>query len=192
MPRPSRIEAYAIVSEDGMLADANGVIPDALKVEADQKFFHQGLARAVAVVQGRHSHEGGPPVSGRYRLIVTRKVANLAHDPSQPEAPPGRTLLWNPSGATFQQAWTALGAPDGTLAVLGGPNVYGLFLGIGYDTFHLTRVPHVRLPGGRPVFPEIGPHRTPEDVLKTHGLKPGPQRMLDAARNVTLVTWSRC
>ena len=60
MPGPSRIEAYAIVSADGMLADANRRIPDSLKVEADQKFFHSALDRAAAVVHGRHSHEGGP------------------------------------------------------------------------------------------------------------------------------------
>ena len=67
------------------------------------------------------------------------------------------------------------------LAVIGGPEVYGLFLDIGYDAFHLSRAANVRLPGGRPVFPQIGPDRTPEDVLASHGLKPGPQRVLDAA-----------
>ena len=36
MPRPPRIEGYAIVSEDGMLANASGVMPDQLKFDADQ------------------------------------------------------------------------------------------------------------------------------------------------------------
>ena len=49
------------------------------------------------------------------------------------------------------------------LAVIGGPDVYGLFLDIGYDVFHLSRVPDIRLPGGRPVFPEIGPNRSPKN-----------------------------
>jgi hypothetical protein len=75
--------------------------------------------------------------------------------------------------------------------VLGGPEVYAYFLSQGCDAFHLTRVPHVRLPGGRPVFPEIGPARTPEDVLRAHGLSPGPTQILDAGAGVTLVTWSR-
>jgi len=35
MSSPRRIEGYAIVSEDGMLADAAGVMPDSLKFEAD-------------------------------------------------------------------------------------------------------------------------------------------------------------
>ena len=40
MARPDRIEGLAIVSADGMIADARGVQPDALKLEADQRFFH--------------------------------------------------------------------------------------------------------------------------------------------------------
>jgi dihydrofolate reductase len=182
---PSRIEGYAIISADGMIADANRQIPDALKIEADQKFFHGSLERAVASVHGRHSHEGGPHAARRHRLIVTRKIAAVARDPSQPKA-----LLWNPQGASLEQAWLALGAPDGMLGVIGGTDVYQLFLEIGYDAFHLTRVPVIRLPGGRPVFPEI-PDRTPEDVLASHRLRPGPQLMLDQAAGVTLVTWAR-
>jgi dihydrofolate reductase len=99
--------------------------------------------------------------------------------------------LWNPQGASLERAWTVLAPPAGTLAVIGGPDVYALFLRLGYDAFHLSRVPHVRLPGGRPVFPEIGPDRTPEAVLQEHGLEPGPRRILDAQRGVSLVTWQR-
>src|SRR5882672_1080526 len=142
MPGPSRIESYAIVSVDGMLADANRIIPDELKVEADQRFFHDGLARAAAVVHGRHSHEGGPDADRHHRLIVTTRVAALAPDTRHP-----KSLLWNPKGAELGEAWTALGASAGTLAVIGGPDVYGLFLDIGYDTFHLSRAAQVRLPG---------------------------------------------
>jgi dihydrofolate reductase len=186
MPGPARIEAYAIVSEDGMLADAQGRIPDALKVQADQEFFRRGLDRAAAVVHGRHSHEGPPDEPNRYRLIATRSIAGIARDPARP-----RALLWNPQGASLEQAWKVLNPPAGTLAVIGGPDIYALFLRLGYDAFHLSRVPQVRLPGGRPVFPEIGPDRTPEDVLADHGLKPGPRQILDSERGVTLVTWER-
>jgi dihydrofolate reductase len=185
MAGPSLIEAYAIVSEDGMLADANRVMPDGLKVEADQRFFHEGLNRAAVVVHGRHSHEGGPDAAARHRLVVTTRAPALAPDPKHPNS-----LLWNPQGATLEQAWTALGAPTGVLAVIGGPEVYRLFLDR-YDAFHLTRAANVRLPGGRPVFPEIGPGRTPEDILAGHGLTPGDTRVLDPARGVTLVTWQR-
>jgi dihydrofolate reductase len=186
MPGPTRIEAYAIISEDGMLADAQGRIPDALKVKADQEFFHAGLDRAAVVVHGRHSHEGPPDEARRYRLIATRAIAGIASDPARP-----RTLYWNPQGASLEAAWAALKAPPGMLAVIGGTDIYALFLAHSYDAFHLSRVPHVRLPGGRPIFPGIGPGRGPEDVLREHGLTPGPRQMLDAARGVTLVSWER-
>ena len=42
MPHPRRIEGYAIISEDGMLANASGIMPDQLKFEADQNFSNAG------------------------------------------------------------------------------------------------------------------------------------------------------
>ncbi len=178
-----RIEGLAIVSADGMIADAQGVQPDALKVEADQRFFYDALDRAAAIANGRHSAEGGPAAARRRRLILTRRVAALAPDGGNDKA-----LLWNPSGASLREAWTALGAPEGTLAVIGGTNVFGLFLELGYDAFHLSRVAGARLPGGRPVFPGV-PATEPEALLTGRGLKPGPEQVLDRSAELTLVTW---
>lgn len=186
MPGPTSIEGFAIVSADGMLADANRHIPEALVVEADQQFFQDNLDRAVAIVHGRHSHEISPRAPLRRRLIVTSRVATLATHSTYPNA-----LSWNPKGATLEEALARLGASHGRVAVIGGPEVYGLFLDIGYDKFHLTRVAHVLIPGGRPLFPGIGPDRTPEDVLASRGLKPTPPRILDADAGATLVTWTR-
>ena len=58
-----------------MIADANGVVPDAIRNDADQKFFQGALDRAAAVVHGRHSYEGGPRATRRKRLVLTRQVA---------------------------------------------------------------------------------------------------------------------
>jgi dihydrofolate reductase len=181
--RPDRIEGYAIISADGMLADAAGVMPASLKIEADQRFFHGSLDKADAVAHGRHSHEGGPNAPRRPRLIVTRRIPALARHPENPKA-----VLWNPAGASFEQAWKMLGVDGGTLAVIGGTEIFGIFLDIGYDAFHLTRADHARLPGGRPVFPEV-PVATPEDVLRKRGYKPGPRQVLDQDKDVWLVTW---
>jgi hypothetical protein len=186
MPGPTRIEGFAIVSEDGMLADAERRIPPSLVVEADQKFFHGSLEHAAVVVHGRHSHEGGQRADTRHRLVMTRSVASLAPHPTLP-----KTLLWNPQGATLEEAWARLGAPDGMLAVIGNGDVNQIFLDRGFDAFHLSRVAGVRLPGGRPVFPGIGANRTPEDILAEHGLKPSAPRVLDAAAGATLVNWQR-
>jgi dihydrofolate reductase len=182
MSLPSRIEGYAIVSEDGMLADATGVMPDSLRFEADQRFFERGLDGVDAVVHGRNSHEHQPHSPLRRRIVVTRQVAGVTADMTDPTA-----MLWNPAGASFEQAWDALGLPNGRLGVIGGTEVFGMFLPR-YDVFHLTRAAHVRLPGGRPVFPGV-PERTPEDILQESGLTPGPTQALDAAQGLTLTTW---
>ena len=72
-----RIEGFAIVSADGMLADHHRHMPDALKVEADQRFFDSSLDRVAAVVHGRHSHEGQANSPRRRRLILTRKISAI-------------------------------------------------------------------------------------------------------------------
>src|SRR6476620_365917 len=172
MPPPLCIGGDAIVSEDGMLANASGVMPDQLKFDADQRFFERGLDAVDVVVHGRHSHEQQPRSHLRRRLILTRHVPAIAADPSNEKA-----VFWNPAGASFEQALAALGAPIASVGVIGGTDVFGLFLDR-FDVFYLTRAPGVRLPGGRPVFPGV-PARTPEDVLASHGLKGGPPHPLD-------------
>ncbi len=168
-----------------MLADGKGEMPQSIRNDADQRFFQDSLDRAAAVVHGRHSHEGGPRAALRKRLVMTRQVAAMAPDPSHPHA-----LLWNPVGATLDQALAQLGVSDGTIAIIGGPEVFSLFLPL-YDAFHLSRAANAKIPGGLAVFTEVGPNATPEDVLSRRGLKPGPRRDLDAAAGVTLVTWQR-
>jgi hypothetical protein len=186
MARPFRIEGYAIVSADGMIADSGGIMPDALKVDADQQSFAAGLDRVDVVVQGRNSHEGQPNSHLRRRLIATRKVAATAPDPENP-----RALLWNPAGISFEAACDALGLAGGTAGIIGGTEIFSLFLDIGYDVFHLSRASRIRLPGGVPVFSQVRYGRMPEDVLSQFGLEPGPMRVLDPTAGVTLVVWRR-
>ena len=180
-----RVEGYVIVSSDGMLANAKGEMPPAIHNDADQAFFQSGLDRAAVIVHGRHSHEGGPRANQRKRLILSRQIATTAPDPSHPHA-----LLWNPVGATLEQAIAAVDAPPGTVAVIGGPEVFSMFLPL-YDAFYLSRAPHAEIPGGRAVFTEVGPNATPEDVLTRHGLRPGQRRELDPEAGVAVVTWER-
>jgi len=58
--QPLRIEGYVIVSADGMLVNADGVMPDALKFEGDKRFFSAALDRVELIVHGRNSHEHRP------------------------------------------------------------------------------------------------------------------------------------
>src|ERR1700680_2328971 len=165
-----------------MLTNAAGIMPDSLKFEADRHFFERGLDGVDVVVHGRHSHERQPRSYLRRRLILTRQVPAIAADPSNEKA-----LLWNPAGASFEQALAALGTPDGSIGVVGATEVFGMFLDR-YDVFHLSQAPDVRLPGGRPVFPEV-PTRTPQDVLASHGLRRGQRQVLDSAKGLVVVSW---
>lgn len=178
-----RIEGYVIVSADGMLAKS-GAMPDELKFEGDKRFFTAALDRADLIVHGRHSGEGQPNSPDRKRIILTRSVASLAPDPSNP-----KTSLWNPSGASFEAACDFAGVHSGTVAVIGGPGVFGMFMDR-YDTFWLSLAPKVRLPGGQPCFPGV-PERSPQQVLAAHGLKPGEAQPLDPDDDVTVTPWRR-
>jgi hypothetical protein len=184
MALPKKIEGFAIVSADGMLANAQGVMPDGLKFDADQKFFRAGLDRCDAAVHGRHSHEQQPNSPSRARIWVTARVEAIEVEPVEP-----KVILWNPAGATFEQAWDALGIPNGALGVVGGTTVFGMFLPL-YTAFHLSRAPGVKLPGGRPVFPGV-PSQTPEQILAKAGLREGKMIVLDKTQNVTVTEWRR-
>src|ERR1700682_5114120 len=94
-----RIDGYVIVSADGMLANAEHVMPDALKFEGDKKFFTAALDHADLIVHGRHSYEDQPNSPLRKRIVVTRTPGAIAPDPSNPKA-----TLWNPAGAAFEAA----------------------------------------------------------------------------------------
>ena len=179
------VEGLAIVSADGMIADANGVQPPALLLEADQRFFRERLDAADVLVHGRYSAEGGAGAAKRRRIVLTRRIASTAADPDNPNA-----VLWTPLGVPFQAAWLLLGLPPGQIAVIGGTEVFGLFLRQRYDVFHLSRADSIHLPGGRPVFPGV-PATTPEQMLAGSGLKPETTRVLDDSAGLTLVTWRR-
>ena len=124
-----------------------------------------------------------PNSAQRRRLILTRRVAALAPDPANPKA-----RIWNPAGASFEEAARAAGCEGGLVGILGGPDVYSYFLAIGYAAFYLCRAPAVRLPGGVPVFAQGREGETPEETLTKAGLKPGPLQSLGVG--VTMMKWT--
>ena len=165
-----------------MLADADRVMPDSLKFEADKLFFEQALDRAALIVHGRHSHEQQPNSPNRKRLILTRKIGDLTVDPEMPNA-----TLWNPQHASFEAACAFADVASGMIAIIGGPDVFDMFMDR-YDTFWLSEAPHVRLPGGEGCFVGV-PARTPHEVLASHGMRRGEPYVLDAAHDVTVTPW---
>src|SRR3989442_188105 len=179
-----RIDGYVIISADRKPAHADRARPDELKFEGDKKFFAAALDRADLIVHGRNSHEHQPNSPRRRRIILTRSVGAIAPDPSNPKA-----TLWNPAGTSFDAACHHAGVDAGTVAVIGGPDVFGMFMER-YDAFWLSVAPHVRLPGGEPCFPGV-PARSPQQILAAHGLRAGEPQMLDAANEVSVTPWRR-
>jgi hypothetical protein len=178
------IEGYVIVSADGMLADADHLMPDELKFDADMRFFAAALDRTDLIVHGRHSQEDQPNSPLRKRIILTRKIASLAPDLENP-----RASLWNPAGSSFAEACDYVGLQAGIVAIIGGPVVFDLFMDR-YDTFWLSQASRVWLPGGQHCFGGV-PERSPQEVLAAHGLRAGSPRILDCANDVTATPWRR-
>jgi hypothetical protein len=84
----------------------------------------------------------------------------------------------------LEEACAALGLNSGTIVVIGGPQVYVLFLKLGYDCFHLSRAVNERLPGGLPLF-----GGDPDSALSAAGLKARPPVWLEDG--LTLTDWVR-
>jgi hypothetical protein len=181
---PPRFEGYVIVSADGMLANASHVMPAQLKFEGDNRFFTAGLDRADLIVHGRRSFEDQPNSPQRKRIILTRAIDGVAPDPSNPKA-----TLWNPAVASFEAACEHAGIRAGTVAIIGGPGVFGMFMDR-YDTFWLSQASRVQLPDGEPCFPGV-PARSPQDILAAHGMRAGEAQILDAANEVSVTPWRR-
>jgi len=179
-----RIEGFVIVSAEGNLADAQGVMPDALKFPGDQRFFADALDRAALIVHGRNSFEDQPNSPQRKRLLVTRQVASLSPDPTNAKA-----VRWNPAGASFEQACARAGVDSGMVAIIGGPDVFEMFFDR-YQTFWLSEAPRVRLPGGQPCFPGV-PAQTPQQLLAAYGLAAAERIVLDTEHDVGVTAWRR-
>ena len=179
-----RIDGYVIVSADGMLADAQNVMPDELKFEGDKRFFTAALDRADLIVHGQNSHEQQPNSPRRKRIVLTRKVEATAPDPTNPKA-----LLWNPAGASFESRLRACRRHVGHRRHHRRPrrvrHVHG-------PLRHVLAVAGAKGAAARrrALFSRRGP-RTPQQVLASHGLKPGDAQMLDPADEVSVTPWRR-
>jgi hypothetical protein len=179
-----RIEGYVILSANGMLADASGIMPPELKFDADQQFFESSLDAADLIVHGKHSFEDQPRSPQRTRIVLTRTIPAIARDPANPKA-----TLWNPAGASFADACRMSGVTAGTVAIIGGPVVFGMFMDL-FDTFWLSQAHRLTIPGGVGGFPGV-PSRSAQDILAAHGLKAAETRVLDVERGVDVTAWRR-
>ena len=178
MVTPIQYEGHAIVSEDGMIADAAGDMPETLRSEADWQYFQAALDRAVLVVLGRKGHARHPN-PGRRRLVLTASVAGLEPDSADPLA-----TLWNPAGLPLDAALAQLGIVAGIVAVTGGTGTFDVFLPL-YTRFVLAEVRGLSLSGGIPCFSKGHPRY----VLPGAGLAARDMQLIE--RNVVQTTWER-
>ncbi len=176
MVTPIQYEGHAIVSEDGMIADAAGEMPDALRSEADWRYFQSALDRAALVVLGRKGHARHPN-PGRRRLVLTTGIATLAPDSADPLA-----MLWNPAGLPIETVLDELGIAEGIVAVTGGTGTFDLFLPL-YSRFVLAEVRGLSLPGGVPCFSKGHPRY----VLPGAGYAARDMQLIE--RGVVQTTW---
>lgn len=178
------VEGYVIVSANGMLADSRHIMPDTLKFPQDQAFFEGALDQVDLIVHGQHSHEQQSRSDERTRLVLTRRIETIAPDSEFPNA-----TLWNPDGASFEDACKRAGITSGKVAIIGGPAAYALFLHR-YDAFWLSQAHGVTIENGLGVFPQV-PQLSPQQILTRHGLSARETRPLDAAKKVDLTVWRR-
>lgn len=182
MPRVE-IHGYAIVSDNDCIADASGQMPAALRNEADWATFQAELSRSALTVLGRLGHEAHPNPKKRLRLVLSSSSAGLERRTD--------AWWWNPARLAWAEAIRAVLPEGGRVAVPGGRQVFDLFLGIGYDAFHLTRAEGILVPDGIPVFSECRGGRSAEQVLSAAGLIRGERQVLDPAVPVTQTIWRR-
>ncbi|MDF2231406.1 hypothetical protein P2H44_02460 [Albimonas sp. CAU 1670] len=182
------IEGHAIVSPEGMIADADGLFPPRLGDEADWALFQAALDACVATVLARASHEATPNRADRLRVVMSRGAQGLVRRAD--------AWWWNPADV-LPAAMLAEVAPDGgRIGVPGGRAAFDQFLRPapgqpGFDAFHLATNPDCPLPGGRPVFSGLAPGRGPEALLAEAGLVPGDVQILNPDRGVSLRVWRR-
>lgn len=174
------IEGHAIISTDGMIADANGGMPPALMNDADWALFQASLDASAVTVLGRAGHLRHPN-RGRKRLVFTTSVERFAFAEGDP-----LSLYVNPQTGVLADALVALGIHEGHIAVAGGRRVFDHFLGQ-YDCFVLSEQHQLVLEAGVPCF-SAGHARS---VLAKSGLVPSAFSIIDPAANVTQTMWRR-
>ena len=179
----AQIHGYAIVSDDDCIADASGQVPAVLRNPTDWEQYQAAQARSALVVFARVSHGFEPNTRGDPRLVVSREASGLEKRAD--------AWWWNPAQKPWAQVAAQLLPGGGEVAACGGQGVFDLFLGLGYDVFHLARARGVTLPGGRKLFSACETGETAAAALTRRGLRLAETIALDPAAGVEMHVWKR-
>ena len=181
--RPIAIHGYALISDDDMIAAADGFTPPTLRNEKDWEYYQNALARSDLIVFGRRSHEAEPNHRNDRRVVLSRSSSGFERRAD--------AYWWNPETYPWADVAGELLPEGGEVAAPGGRSVFDLFLGIGYSAFHLSRKRGISLPGGQTVFSACSEGKSAEAVLSAAGLIARERLPLDPGAGVEMNIWRR-
>jgi hypothetical protein len=177
----TKIQGYAIISDDNKIAGADGLIPASLRNQKDWDYYQRALAASDLIVFGRRSHELEPNYRGDLRLVISRGAEGLERREDG--------WWWNPQRIGWAPVVTQVLPLGGDVAIPGGQGVFDLFFKIGFDAFHLSHAHGVKLPGGQAIFSACDTGLSAEAVLAKAGLRPSEKIALDPEHGVEMIVW---
>lgn len=183
--RSHAFEGYAVVSADGFIADAGGVMPNALKFDADWDYFQTALDRADVTLIGRHTHEAAPNFKKRHRLVFSTRTDGLVKEDA--------TTTWiDPAKADPCRAITQLFGPSANVAVVGGRGVFDWVLSNpSFSAFHLSLAHQARLGQGQTIFKGADDLEAALSLLSHRGLTLEHRSWFDRDAGLELLVYRR-
>ncbi|MGH1481766.1 MAG: hypothetical protein ACRBM6_24055 [Geminicoccales bacterium] len=186
VPKPvHRFQGYAVVSADGLIADADGRMPDQLKFDADWDYFQAALDRADVTLIGRATHEVAPNVKKRRRLVFSSRVQGMWQE--------DETTFWvDPTKTDPNGVITEIVGPSADVAVVGGQGVFDWVLSKpGFFSFHISLAHHVRIGSGRHIFRDAAGLEAAISLLQGHGLPLSRQVWFDQEAGLELLVYEK-
>jgi dihydrofolate reductase len=151
------IHGLAVVSNDGYIGRTANDITFDWSSGADREHFFSALDRASLCIMGRKTHELYPNAGRRPRLVISRSVPDGRIDPSDPNAIFCNIDELSPYKLLQRIISTVGAAADKPISVLGGSQIYALFLEypyLGFNSFDLTVETGITHHAGVSLFPE--------------------------------------
>ena len=183
---PSHLfEGYAVASADGLIADADGQMPESLKFDGDWDYFQAALDRSDVTLIGRHTHEAAPNIKKRRRLVFSSRACGLTKA--------DETTFWiDPAKTDPHAAIAEISGRNAKVAVVGGRGVFDWVLSnAGFSAFHLSVAREVRLKHGQRIFKDAPDLESAVALLEAKGLGLSQSVWLDRDAGLELLVYRR-
>lgn len=131
----------AVVSSDGYIGRSPTDITFDWSSGADKQHFFNALDLSSLCIMGRKTHELYPNRGNRPRLVISRIAPDGMTDPHDPHAVYCNVDALAPHELLQRIVSTFSGVMERSICVLGGSEIYELFLHhpcLGFDRFDLT------------------------------------------------------